>query len=172
MKPTTTETLVQVRNLAVDFRTADAPVHAVKGVDEMARVVKPGGIAAAYAWDMVGGGFPMEPVRAEMRAAGLKPLQPPSFEASRIDALRELWTNAGFVEVETREIVATRTFADFEDFWETTLLGASIKSVLAELPAADIAAIKERVRARLPADASGCVSYTARANAVKGRKSA
>jgi len=31
-----------------------------KGVAEMARVVCPGGIVAAYAWDMVGGGFPYE----------------------------------------------------------------------------------------------------------------
>ena len=29
-----------------------------KSVAEMVRVVRPGGIAAAYAWDMLGGGFP------------------------------------------------------------------------------------------------------------------
>ena len=33
-----------------------------KGVAEMARVVKPGGTVAAYAWDMLGGGFPQEPI--------------------------------------------------------------------------------------------------------------
>ena len=33
-----------------------------KGVAEMARVVRPGGIVAAYAWDMAGGGFPYERV--------------------------------------------------------------------------------------------------------------
>jgi ubiquinone/menaquinone biosynthesis C-methylase UbiE len=33
------------------------PVPA-KGVAEMARVVRPGGIVSAYAWDMEGGGFP------------------------------------------------------------------------------------------------------------------
>ena len=31
-----------------------------RGVAEMARVVGPGGIVAAYAWDMVGGGFPYD----------------------------------------------------------------------------------------------------------------
>ena len=36
-----------------------------KGVAEMARVVCPGGIVCAYAWDMVGGGFPYEALRAE-----------------------------------------------------------------------------------------------------------
>jgi ubiquinone/menaquinone biosynthesis C-methylase UbiE len=32
-----------------------------KGVAEMSRVVRPGGVVAAYAWDMFGGGFPLEP---------------------------------------------------------------------------------------------------------------
>ena len=42
-----------------------------KGVAEMARVVRPGGIAAAYAWDILGGGFPQEPLRIELRAMGI-----------------------------------------------------------------------------------------------------
>src|SRR6266536_2208529 len=33
-----------------------------KGVAEMARVVRPGGIVASYAWDILGGGFPFHPV--------------------------------------------------------------------------------------------------------------
>ena len=40
----------------------------MKGVIEMARVVRSGGMVAAYAWDMFGGGFPLEPIRIEMRA--------------------------------------------------------------------------------------------------------
>ena len=43
----------------------------IKGVAEMVRVVRPGGIVAAYVWDMLGGGYPWEPVRIEMRAMGL-----------------------------------------------------------------------------------------------------
>jgi hypothetical protein len=31
-------------------------------------VVRPGGIIAAYAWDMLGGGFPFAPIQAELRA--------------------------------------------------------------------------------------------------------
>ena len=67
-----------------------------KGVAEMARVVRPGGIVAAYAWDMQGGGFPMTPILAEVRAFGKRDLQgPPSVEASRMDSLRKLWSDAG-----------------------------------------------------------------------------
>src|SRR6266567_6272980 len=66
-----------------------------KGVAEMVRVVAPGGTVAAYAWDLIGGGLPGEPIHAEMRPMGIKPLSPPSPGASRIEALRELWTRAG-----------------------------------------------------------------------------
>ena len=41
-----------------------------KGVAEMARVVCPSGIVTAYAWDLFGGGFPYEALRAEMPRAG------------------------------------------------------------------------------------------------------
>src|SRR4029079_616810 len=56
-----------------------------KGVAEMARVVCPGGIVAAYGWDMDVGGFPYDALWAEMRAMGMKFPQPPSNDASRAD---------------------------------------------------------------------------------------
>ena len=49
-----------------------------KGVAEMARVVRPGGTIAAYAWDVLNGGFPFEPLQAEFRALGVSPSLPPS----------------------------------------------------------------------------------------------
>src|SRR3954462_10476225 len=66
-----------------------------KGVAEMVRVVRNGGTVAAYAWDMSGGGFPFEPIRIGLRDFGFTPLSPPSVDASRMDALRDLWTTAG-----------------------------------------------------------------------------
>lgn len=141
-----------------------------KGVAELARVTKPGGLVATYAWDMMGGGFPMEPLQAEMRAIGLKPMFPPRAEASTIDALKQLWTGAGLEAVETRTITVERSYADFDDFWATSLLGGSIGPMLAAMPAADTELLKSRVRARLPADAAGGITYSARANAIKGRK--
>jgi SAM-dependent methyltransferase len=140
-----------------------------KGVAEMARVVRPGGIVAAYAWDMLGGGFPVEPIRIEMRALGLTPLSPPREDASRMDVLRELWAGAGLDAIETTEITVQRTFADFEDFWTTTLLGSSVGPTVAAMSSSDVARLKAGVRARLPADAAGRITYGARANAIKGR---
>jgi len=140
-----------------------------KGVAEMARVVRPGGLIAAYAWDMEGGGFPMEPVLAEMRAMGLKTPGPPSVEASRIDVMRGLWSGAGLEGVETREITVQRTFADFNDLWTTSALSPSAGPSLAALAPAEIEMLQNKVRARLPADSAGRITYSARANAIKGR---
>lgn len=139
-----------------------------KGVAEMVRVVCPGGSVATYAWDMFGGGYPLEPIQAEMRGMGLKPVLPPSSGASRIEALRNLWTGAGLDTVETREITVHRTFGDFDGFWTTSLLAASLRPMLAAMALDDVELLKTRVRARLPVDAAGRISYSARANAVKG----
>ncbi|HEX8828383.1 MAG TPA: methyltransferase domain-containing protein [Xanthobacteraceae bacterium] len=140
-----------------------------KGVAEMVRVVRPGGIIAAYAWDIPGGGFPLEPIRIEMRAIGLTPRDPPSVEAARIETMRKLWSTAGLEGVETREISVARTFADFEDFWTTSLLGSSIAPIIAAMAPKDVDQLKMRVCVRMPADSAGRITCAARANAVKGR---
>jgi SAM-dependent methyltransferase len=140
-----------------------------KGLAEMVRVVRPGGMVAAYAWDMLGGGFPFAPLQAEVQALGITPPQPPSAAVSRMGALRDLWAGAGLEAVETREITVQRTFADFDEFWgKSTAMGA-IRQTLAELGPAEEEKFKQRVRARLPEDATGRITYASRANAVKGR---
>ncbi len=139
-----------------------------RGVAEMVRVVRPGGTVAAYAWDILRGGFPLEMIWDEMRALGIKPMHPPSAGASRLEAMRDLWLSAGLDAVETKEITVQRTYADFEDFW-TTSLGAGVGQQVAAMPNEDVKSLKARVRVRLPTDAVGRISYGARANAVKGR---
>ena len=140
-----------------------------QGVAEMARVVSPGGAVSAYAWDMEGGGFPYEALQAEMRGLGVAVPVPPSPGASRTDAMRDLWTGAGLDSVETREIDVRRTFNDFDDYWATVTGGPSVRTQLAAMEPDDLALLKARVSARLPADAAGRITYGARANAVKGR---
>jgi SAM-dependent methyltransferase len=159
-------------------RTFDAAVMALviffvpepaRGVAEMVRVVRPGGSVSAYAWDALGGGLPFEPIQVEMRAMGMTPLMPPRPEASGLEAMRALWEGAGLVEVETREIGVTRIYPDFDDFWTTSFGSANLASALKTIPVADVARLKERLRAGLPTDASGRITCAGRANAVKGR---
>lgn len=139
-----------------------------RGVAELLRVLRPGGVAAAYAWDMDGGGFPYEVLLAEVRGTGVAAPRPPSMDASRIDAMRQLWDDAGFETVRTRTIEVSRRFDDFDGFWGTALCAPSLGATLADLPADALAGIRERVRARLPAAPDGSITCSARANAVKG----
>jgi SAM-dependent methyltransferase len=139
------------------------------GVAEMARVVGPGGTVAAYAWDMAGGGFPYEALASEIRGLGIAVPEPPNPGASRLDTMRDLWTQAGLEAVETRAITVQRTFEDFDDYWTTVFLGPSVGPRLAAMAPEVRAHLKAVMRARLPIDATGRVSCSARANAVKGR---
>jgi SAM-dependent methyltransferase len=139
-----------------------------RGVAEMARVVRPGGSVSAYAWDILGGGFPFAVLQQEMAALGIPPLWPPSAEASRMDALRALWRDAGLVQIETCEITVQREFDDLDSFWRIAQSGPRLAPRLAAMPAADVATLRERLRERLAPDATGRITCTARANAIKG----
>ena len=141
-----------------------------KGVAEMVRVIRPGGGACAYAWDILGGGFPYFALQDEMQKLGQQPLWPPSVEAARIEALRQSWTDAGLVGVETTELAVERTYADFEAFWSACRKGPRIAPRLSELPSGAVDELKERLRKRLKASADGSITVGARANAVRGRK--
>jgi len=144
----------------------------VKGAAEMARVVRPGGWVGAYAWDVLGGGFPFDPIWEETRAAGIEPLLPPNPSAGEMQSLRWLWTAAGLEEVETREIVVERTFPTFEDYWATSTITGGVRPTLDAMPAAERDKLKARVRARVSTDARGPFTWRARANAVKARVAA
>jgi ubiquinone/menaquinone biosynthesis C-methylase UbiE len=140
-----------------------------KGVAEMMRVVGPGGMVAAYVWDIPNGGFPIDPIIAELRAMGKTPVLPPSADVSPLDALEALWKRCGLHAVEARAIAVERTFADFEDYWRTTLGAGSLGDRIAAMPEAERERLKEGTRARLPAEKDGRIIQKAWANAAKGR---
>jgi ubiquinone/menaquinone biosynthesis C-methylase UbiE len=143
-----------------------------RGVAEMARVVRPGGLVAAYAWDILGGGFPLAKMHEEMRGLGIDVMYPPSVEAAGLANMRALWSGAGLVDVETTTIEVTRTYDDYEDLWQTALLASSIRQRVLPQPAQVQAQLKERLRQRCDedADARGRITWRARANAVRGRR--
>ena len=141
------------------------------GVAEMARVVCPGGTVAAYVWDMPGGGHPLELMHTEMNAMGFTAPWPPRSDVTDLEALQRLWRGAALDAIETREITAQRTFADFEDYWKTSTLGPTVSQTIAAMVPSDVELLKARMHGRLVADATGRITCTGRANAIKGTRS-
>ena len=140
-----------------------------RGVAEMVRVVRPGGWVSAYAWDILEGGFPLAAVQDQMRAMGITPMLPPSAAVSKMAALRAAWTDGGLESVQTTEITVKRTFADFDDYWRTAMLGSSVGPKVAAMSTADRELLSAGVRDRLGVSGAGQITISARANAVRGR---
>ena len=139
------------------------------GIAEMKRVVRPGGVVAAYAWDIMNGGFPFNAMQVEMRELGIPPTYPPTYRVSSVEALGSAWKAAGLTSVETCAFTVHRTYNDFEDLWSASSLTASVAPKFAAIPPAKVETLKARMRARSRADASGRITAGALVNAVKGR---
>ena len=141
----------------------------VKAVAEMKRVVRPGGCVAAYMWDVPGGGLPLEPMQVAMREMGAPAVNPPGYDASREDRMREFWQANGLTAIETRVIKIRVRYAGFDDFWTSNSVpvGPSGQAV-AKLPPEKKEQLKAILRKQLPQAADGSISYEPFANAVKG----
>jgi ubiquinone/menaquinone biosynthesis C-methylase UbiE len=141
-----------------------------EGVAEMLRVVCPGGMVAAYVWEMTAGGHPLEPMHTEIKALGFTAPQPPRSDITGLEALRRLWRCAGLDEIETRELTMQRTFADFEDYWTTSTLAATVSQTIAAMHPNDVGLLKARMQRRLAANGAGRITCSARVNAIGGTR--
>ena len=145
-----------------------------RGVAEMRRVARPGGVVAGYVWDYAGemqlmrrfwdAAAELDPAAAELdegrRMAGCNPA-----------ALQALFSGAGLARVETRAIDVPTVFADFDDYWSPFEGGQGpAPGYCVALPAERRAALRERLRDTLPAAAGGSISLVARAWAVRGTR--
>jgi len=140
-----------------------------RGVAEMARVVRPGGIVTAYAWDMPAGGFPYDALLMELRAQRIDVPGPPHPEVSSREALETLWSTAGLADVATTSIAVSRSFDDFEAYWTTAQDSASLGAALKALPPEARAALVAGLQRRLGAGADGPLTCHAVANAIRGQ---
>lgn len=105
----------------------DGMEDARRGVAEMRRVARPGGVLAACVWNYDGG---MTLLRTMWDAAlALDADRARSFGAdrrlpfSRPEELDELWRSTGLDEVETGTIVAAADYADLDDLWSPFAAG-------------------------------------------------
>src|SRR5258707_1305055 len=74
-----------------------------------------------------------------------------------------------WVEIESRTISVQRSFTDFDDYWGASTLGPSVAAALTSMTPAEIDQFKSRVRANLKVGGAGPLTFSARANAIKGR---
>ena len=140
----------------------------MRGVQDMSRVVRTGGLVTAYVWDIFGGGFPLEPIHAEMRAMDIKHILPISAEVSRLENLENLWVDLGLKSVETCVITVERTFTSFSSFWDVALHSGTLKTVFEKLEKATKEDIKNATMASLKVGDEEQFTLKAHANAIKG----
>jgi len=168
--------------LPVDSATCDAAVAGLvlnfvpkpeRAAAEMRRAVRPGGIVAAYVWDYAD---KMELMRCFWDAAvALNPEARALDEGVRFPLchpkpLAALFREAGLSDVEVRAIDAPTPFRDFDDYWMPFLGGqAPAPGYCMSLDESRRAALRERIRSRLPIRPDGSIHLIARAWAAKGR---
>jgi len=143
-----------------------------RAVREMVRVVASGGIVAAYVWDYAG---KMQLMRHFWNAAVA--LDPDAFELDegrrfplcQPEPLTDLFQRAGLALVDVRAIDIATDFRDFDDYWSPFLGGqAPAPGYAMALSDERRAALRERIRARLPFALDGSIPLVARAWAVRG----
>ena len=141
-----------------------------KAVAEMTRVVRPGGWIATYMWDVLGGGLPIAPIYAAIKSFGLPIPNNPGVAASQQDAMLAFWEKAGLKSIDTCVIRILTTYADFDDFWRSNVVGVGpVGKALQEMTPNVREQIRSRVHESLTTNSDGTVTYEAFANAIKGR---
>ena len=154
--------------LVVNF-LSDPPA----GVKEMRRVTRPDGLIAASVWDYAGemtmlrafwdAAIETDPGRAESADEGRR------MRYGRPDALAELWTGTGLLDVATDSIVVRAGYQDFEDLWIPFMAGIGpAGAYCASLSDTDRAELEDRYRRRLGSP-EGPFELSARAWVVRGR---
>jgi SAM-dependent methyltransferase len=143
-----------------------------RAVGEMRRAVRQGGTVGAYVWDYAG---KMELMRyfwdaaVELDAAARPLDEGVRFPLCNEKALGELFRQADLRDVEVRAIDAPTPFPDFDDYWTPFLGGQGpAPGYCMSLDEARRAALRDRIRSKLPFRPDGSIHLVARAWAVKG----
>ena len=141
-----------------------------KAIAEMTRVIRPGGWAATYMWDVPGGGVPCDPIYVALESMGMTSVRPPNADFSTREAMKKAWETAGLSSIETRVIRIPISYSSFDDFWDSNTVPIGPQGKLIDgMPRNAREQLRTHVRERLYASSDGRIAYEAFANAVKGR---
>ena len=132
-----------------------------KATSEITRVVKAGGGGvAAYVWPALGDGHPMQPLTDAVKSIGVSQSCPPGNQIRTIETLTELFLASGLEDIENRAMEFPLTYKDCDDYW----LAQTVETIR-NVSDGEIERLKAVLLERLGV---GEISYTARANAIKG----
>jgi SAM-dependent methyltransferase len=155
---------------AFDAALAQLVVHfmtdPVRGIGEMRRVVRPGGVVAACVWDHAGGQGPLGLFWEVARS-----LDPTVTDESELPGTREghlagLFRAAGLRDVESTVLAADLEHPSFDAWWEPFTEGVGpAGAYVSRLSAERRVELRDRCRAALP---EGPFAVTARAWAARG----
>ena len=135
-----------------------------KAMSEITRVVRPGGTVAAYVWPGAQEGHPMQPLTEAVTSIGVAQSGRPGDRIRTIEGLNERFDASGLEDIVTSPIEIQLIYEDFDDYWSSQT-GETVRNMTDE----NISRLKAVLRERLPTDGNGQITYTARANAVRGR---
>ncbi len=95
----------------------------VRGLAEMARVTRDGGVVAACVWDHAGGQTPLAPFWDAVHQLDPDAADESDLAGGHEGHLTELCTKAGLRDVEEAALPVSVEHATFEDWWEPFTLG-------------------------------------------------
>lgn len=95
----------------------------VRGLAEMARVTREGGVVAACVWDHAGGQTPLAPFWAAVHDLDPDAADESGLAGGHEGHLTKLFTKAGLRDVQETALPVTVEHATFEDWWEPFTLG-------------------------------------------------
>jgi SAM-dependent methyltransferase len=144
-----------------------------KAFAEMHRVLRPGGLVAGYTWKRTAAEdfAPYAPMMAGVKSIGGEVLTSPLVPEGSDEGMRASLAAAGFTDIATREIEVTRTFRNFDEYWDIQCIPFSPPGrTVAKLDDAQRARLRDHMRKALPTAQDGSITYAATAMAGRGRK--
>jgi SAM-dependent methyltransferase len=141
-------------------------------VSEMQRVVRPGGVVAAYVWDYTD---QMQLMRyfwnaaVKLDPAAIELDEGQRFQMCKPESLTKLFHTAKLNNIEVCVIDVPTYFRDFDDYWKPFLGGQGPAPTYAMSLSEDRrVALREEIRAKLPIASNGSIQLIARAWAIRG----
>jgi ubiquinone/menaquinone biosynthesis C-methylase UbiE len=144
-----------------------------KALTEMRRVTADGGTVALYIWDYAG---KMDLLRyfwdavVELDPKALNLHESKRFPDSYAKVLKDLFENAGFLDIVTSPIEISTHFSNFDDYWKPFLGGQGpAPTYVQALDESERMKLRDALYERLPIQLDGSIPMVARAWAAKGQ---